>query len=433
MKQILTAIFVAILTSLYFFPFNTVWLPSVNTKMALAALSLIFIIVNGAKRRNAEVSSSMILLSVCALAVTIMGLVAVIYNNTHDYAYAGYFVSMWVWLGGAYVIVKTMDWAYGRVTFRMVGNFLIVICVAQCLLAQIINNVSFVAELVDGFMVSTGFMGKVENRLYGIGCALDVAGMKFSAVLVITAYLWVFPNSEEHSNRERYLYAFVFFVIAIFGPMIARTTTIGILLSIVLWILLYLFHHQERGNLIAALKTLLGVLVVLFPILIFFYDTDPIFRENIRFAFEGFFSLAEKGKWIVRSNQMMESMIVWPDNLKTWVIGDGYFENPMKDFYYNGPAYAYYKGVDTGYCRFIFYFGILGLLMLSSVFVAAAIICSKNHPRFAIVFWLILLLNFICWVKVSSDIFPVFAIFLWLTASPVGETEVPLVHKSNEN
>ena len=71
--------------------------------------------------------------------------------------------------------------------------------------------------------------------------------------------------------------------------------------------------------------------------------------------------------------------------------------------------------------------------MLSSVFVAAAIICSKNHPRFAIVFWLILLLNFICWVKVSSDIFPVFAIFLWLTASSVGETEVPLVHKSNEN
>lgn len=124
--------------------------------------------------------------------------------------------------------------------------------------------------------------------------------------------------------------------------------------------------------------------------------------------------MAEKGKWIVRSNQMMESMIVWPDNLKTWIIGDGYFENPMNDFYYDGPLYDYYMGVDTGYCRFVFYFGILGLIALSSVFVTATIICSRNNPKFAVVFWLILLLNFICWLKVASDLFPVLQYFYGL-------------------
>lgn len=157
---------------------------------------------------------------------------------------------------------------------------------------------------------------------------------------------------------------------------------------------------------------------MLMPVVVCSYLKDTEFRENIRFAFEGFFSLAERGEWIVRSNQMMESMIVWPDNLKTWIIGDGYFENPTQDFYYIGPVYNYYMGVDTGYCRFIFYFGILGLLAFSSVFVASTIICSKNHPELAIVFWMILLLNFICWIKVSSDIFPVFAIFIVSQGKP---------------
>lgn len=385
--------------------------------MTLASLAPILIMMNGAKIRNAKVNLGMFILSICGLAVSMVGLLAIIINNTHDYAYVSYFVSMWVWIGGAYVVVKMMDFVYGQATFRIVGNFLIAICVAQCFLAQIIDHVSFVADFVDSFMVSKGFMGKAENRLYGIGCALDVAGMKFAAVLIITAYFCVFPNSDKHPNRERYLYIFVFFTISIFGTMIARTTIIGVFLSMMLWIVLYSCYRHERMNLMAASKTFLAFLAVSLPFLIFFYKTELGFRENIRFAFEGFFSLAEKGEWIVKSNRMMESMIVWPDNLKTWIIGDGYFQNPMKDYYYIGPMYDYYMGVDTGYCRFIFYFGILGLLAFSSVFVAAAIICSKNYSKFAIVFWLILLLNFICWIKVSSDIFPVFAIFLCLAAN----------------
>lgn len=418
MKHILIAIAIAILTSLYFFPFNTSLLPTVNTKMAIAALAPILIMVNGAKNRNTKISSSILALSLCGMAVSMVGLVAVIHNNTHDYAYASYFVSMWVWIGGAYVVVKAMERAYGQATYRVTGNFLIAICVVQCLLAQIISHVSSVAEFVDSFMVSTGFMGKAENRLYGIGCALDVAGMKFAAVLIVNAYFCVFPKSKDNPNRERCLYVLAFLIISLFGAMISRTATIGIFLSIALWTVFFLYRRQTRTNLKAASKTFLMFLVMLMPVVVFSYLKDTEFRENIRFAFEGFFSLAERGEWIVRSNQMMESMIVWPDNLKTWIIGDGYFENPTQDFYYIGPVYNYYMGVDTGYCRSIFYFGILGVLAFSSVFVASTIICSKNHPEFAIVFWMILLLNFICWIKVSSDIFPVFAIFLVSQGKP---------------
>ena len=414
MKQIIVAIGITILTSLYYFPFNTVWLPAVNTKMALAALAIPIFIINGARFRNSKLNVGMIALTVCGLCVSLAGLIAVVVNNTGDYTYASYFVSMWVWLGGAYTVVAAMRAAYGKVTIRMVSNFLIAVCVAQCIIAQIINANEFVANIVDSFMVSTGYMGKHESRLYGIGCALDVAGLRFCAVPLLTAYLAVIPISKDNPRLEQSIYIIAFLIISIFGSMIARTTSIGVILSIVLWILYYVFINNRKPDAGAPniFKLLSIFLIIILPIISFFYNINPAFRENLRFGFEGFFSLAEQGEWNVRSNKMLFSMVTWPEDLKTWIIGDGYFSQPQNDYYYVGPIYDYYMGTDVGYSRLIFYFGLLGLIAFASVFIASAVICSRRHPEYALVFWMIALMNFIGWIKVSTDIFLVFAILL---------------------
>ena len=112
---------------------------------------------------------------------------------------------------------------------------------------------------------------------------------------------------------------------------------------------------------------------------------------------------------------MLASQVVWPDNINTWLIGDGYFELPMNDYYYTGPAYYYYMGTDVGYCRFVFYFGILGLLAFSALFITSAFICTQNNPQYAIVYWMFALINFIVWMKVSTDLFAVFALFIFLS------------------
>ena len=86
MKHILKVIFISILTSLYIFPFNTVWLPAVNTKMVLAAVGLILFIYKGAMARNAQVSLHMFSVSIYALLVSMAGLITVTINNTYDYS-----------------------------------------------------------------------------------------------------------------------------------------------------------------------------------------------------------------------------------------------------------------------------------------------------------------------------------------------------------
>lgn len=137
--------------------------------------------------------------------------------------------------------------------------------------------------------------------------------------------------------------------------------------------------------------------------------------QNLRFGFEGFFSIAEKGYWETHSNNILKNMLVWPETIHTWIIGDGYIDNPASDPDFLGEVTGgYYRGTDIGYLRYIFYFGIIGLAALIAVFIKSTKICIDHFKGYKILFLLMLLSNLVCWLKVSSDTFSVFAPFLCL-------------------
>ena len=413
--KVLGSILITVLTSLFFFPFNTSLLPSVNTKMAVAVLGLVFFAYHIAQKRNGEANSTFVSVSASALFVSVFGLISTLANDSGDYTYASYIVTAWVWIGGAYAVIKCIDTVYGKANLRLLTNFLVAVCVVQCILSQIIDTNAAFAEWVDSFMVSTGFMGKAEGRLYGIGCALDVAGLKFCSVLVLLAYFAIHPSGKMNAYIETSLYVAAFFIIGILGSMISRTTSIGVLLVIAYWIWTILYNRHSTLHCKYFWKVIVIAFILLVPAIVYLYRVDVDFYEKLRFGFEGFFSLAEKGEWDVSSNNRLMGMWVWPDNLTTWLIGDGYFNSPNENPYYIGPFFeGYYMGTDIGYCRFIFYFGIIGLAIFCVHFINCAKQCSKNIPQCRMLFWLILLINFIGWAKVSSDIFPIYALILML-------------------
>ena len=151
-------------------------------------------------------------------------------------------------------------------------------------------------------------------------------------------------------------------------------------------------------------------------------------RENIRFAFEGFFNLVEKGSWDVHSNNILYNMYVFPETLKTWLIGDGYFENPTSDPTYVGYMWkGFYMGTDVGYLRFIFYFGLVGLFFFSVFMCLVYKTCVKKFKDYNILFLLLLILNFFIWFKVSTDIFLVFAPFLCISKEENGDYEKKII------
>ena len=400
-----------IVSSLYFFPFEFSFLPGVNTKMAMAVLGLVLFVYSCVKNRSIELSKEYICVFLLALLTSFWGIASTTYNSTSDYTYASYFVSMAVWLGGAYFVVQTISFIHGQANTELVCNYLIAVCVAQCGLALVIDQVPAVKAFVDSFLGGSGFMGKSESRLYGIGCSLDVAGTRFCAVLIMTAEM-----ISRSKGRKLVLYVFSFYFLTVVGNMIARTTTVGVALAICYLLIRTFFISPNLGS---GRKSwiIFGVCFVLTSVLIFIlYDFSPVFKAYFRFAFEGFFSLAETGQWEVSSNDILKSMVVFPDNARTWLIGDGYFENPWGvDLNYIGPEYyGFYMQTDIGYLRFLFYFGICGLLTFIAYFIFVSRLCVRRLSDYKLLFVFIVVLNFILWFKVSTDIFLVFALFMCL-------------------
>ena len=431
MYKYLVHIISVILTSFYFFPIETVFLPGMNTKMALAGIGLLILGKRLAQRRDAGINKNFFVLSLLALGISLISLLTMTINNTPDASFLTYFVSMWVWMGGAYTVVRWIDTAYGYVNVRLVCNQLIAVCVIQCLIAWTKDVYPPLQAWVDSFVGGEAFMGNTkEARLSGIGAALDVAGLRFSAVVVMIGY--ILSKAEELSHKQVVTYLISFLIIAIIGNMMSRTTTVGVGLALVYWIystnLLSLKQNIKNQKLWFWLG---GILCVIIPVFIYLYFANDTFYKNIRFGFEGFFSLWETGEWQTSSNDiLLEHMVVFPDNWVTWLIGDGYAANPMDktlsffDPYYTGPIYhGYYKGTDIGYLRYIFYFGLVGTFVFVFFMWKSAWACIHRFKNYKMMFLMILLVNYIGWFKVSTDIFLVFAIFLVLSKKDDVQTD----------
>ena len=86
MLKWLKIIFVAIAFSMYFFPFEFTFLPGVNTKMAMAGLGVVFVIVALARQRGFIVPKSIFFILVLSSLVSIVALFSITFNRTEDYS-----------------------------------------------------------------------------------------------------------------------------------------------------------------------------------------------------------------------------------------------------------------------------------------------------------------------------------------------------------
>ena len=396
----------AIITSLFFFPFEFTFLPGINTKMMLAVLGIMVFVWNSIRsKKGFVVTSELFAASIIACVFSLICFYSVNYNNTNDLAYATYVVSMWVWLVAAYAVCAIIVQVHGYISVKLVINYLTGVCVAQCIIALLIDNIVFVQLAVDNLVITNTEAMEKLNRLYGIGAALDVAGTRFSAVLIMMALLLSHDNEIRSNKIQSAIYIFFFIVIAVVGSMIARTTNIGIIMA--LGYIFYISGLWKNRIKITTLKqwgVLVSVSLVLISICVYLYNNVAAAHKLLLFAFEGPINWIETGEWRTDSTDVLRNMWVLPESIKTWIIGDGYFMSPTKP--------GFYMGTDIGYLRFIFYCGLAGLLVFSLFFIYLSVACYRRFPQERNLFFMLFVLVFVIWMKVSTDIFLVYAIFM---------------------
>lgn len=405
--QILATVLVV---DFYYYFFHIKGMPDgINTKLMLAVAGLVVLPFVFARRNRPKADNGLIRLTAWALGVSLTSYAAITVNGTSDFTYVTYVVSMYVWLVAAYTVIETIKASHGKCTFPILCNYLVILSVFHCIFALLIDQYAFFANLADAIEGSHAWMKSIK-RLYSVGAALDTAGVHFSLVLVLLAYRLI--NMQEKEGWLIPFYIVAFIIIAVVGSMIARTTYVGVIIGLAFMAYRSIPDFKTYKRLWRWVAVMVACAI---PIVTFLYNTNASIHYNIRFGFEGFFNLVENGKWEIGSNKQLRNMIVFPETMKTWIIGDGYMVNPESDPYYTGEiTVGYYKNTDIGYLRFIFYSGIIGLLTISAFIICAARNCMHRIPKYSVLFLMVLMVHFCVWLKVSTDSFLIFALLMFL-------------------
>lgn len=417
MKRLIAIFLTACLVSCYIFPFLFTFFPAQNTKNMLGVLGVVLYVLDSLRdRKMISAHRGMIWVFIAALAVSLVSYFAMVFNNTMDDTYVSYIFTLVIWLSAAYVCIRAIKAVHGYASASLIIQYISFVAVLQCVFALLLDSVPAFENFVTSWCVDARYASSKGGRLYGIGCMLDVAGVRFSGILVMLAY-WCYEAARDKERKKLRWGLICYCFIVVVGNMIARTTTVGAVVGIGIWLLLTFVSLLGLKSGIAPLwRSFVLVVTVVAAVFTFLYQTDAKTHENLRFGFEGFFSLAEKGHWETNSNNELKEMVVWPDNTSTWIFGDGYMADPTAIEPYLqslGIAGDYvYMGTDIGYCRFIFYFGIIGLAIFIIYFAVVAGACSARAPSKKVAFFFLFVINLIVWAKVTTDAFAVMAIFL---------------------
>ena len=404
MINLLKAIFVGIVFSMYYFPFELVALPGLNTKMVLAVFGAVCFVWNRIKNgRKLTMDSGFVWIYCWALLFSLFSFASVAYNTTDDYAYATYIVSMIVWLSGAYAIVSLIRAVHGSAGMRLIFHYMVWVCAVQSVLGIMIDNIPSLQMFVDSVVSQNVEYLHKTHRLYGIGAYFDTAGIRFSCALLGLGWLL----THGVSSMWRKWYWLLFAVIVILGSVMSRTTVVGLGLSLV-YMLIQRFRDSDTA-LVDDMKKVMPVVVslaVLAIVVYSAYSAMPGFRRYFEYGFEGFINFFETGDWSTSSTDRLQSMVVFPDNAKTWLIGDGWFDDPL--------GRGFYMFTDVGYLRLIFYCGLMGLSMFIIFFMTCTWTLMKRYRSDRMLFVLMFILVLAVWVKISTDIFLVYALLLLL-------------------
>lgn len=353
-------------------------------------------------------------------AVTILGVfglllvpsaLTMIVNRTVDLWFVQYAAQQVLHLFAAYLLVL--------LSVRLIHNFGIGKLFAMLVYAVALNNlfalVMFFVPPLQDFMIAVQnydelAQTKLEEyldmafRFYGWGIqTFFMGGLLSGYALILLAYLL---RKEQRGWRGFWL-VLLFLFITITGLFIARTTLVGALIGGV-----YLFW-PERLNPVVSLAALrrnvifvsviVGALVLGIALLNYVFP-DAWNSDVIRYALELYINLDQGDELATQSTDHLLTMYLWPDNWRTWLVGDGIFNVPD----------GFYMDTDVGYLRMIYYFGLVGMVTFFVIqfFLAWRIhwLYRDRHVAFLLLVSLgyVLLLNLKALADVNVFLFLVF-------------------------
>ena len=404
--QIFMVLLTGLIMSFYFHPTELRVLPGYNTKIMLAVFGVAMLIYNIIRTKDYSLSKGLLYSFMIAGAFSFVNYISLIINESDDYSYANYPISALTWIMGAYGAISFIRWTHSKVTVELVVRYLAGGAAFHCILSQLIDRDDSIRNFVTSIFYIADSMEEMQ-RLYSFGVGLDPSGVRFAVILVLIAGILTLSKVVKKSTGLMIFYFLCFVIISVLGNIISRTTTVGMGLGLFVFAASTgLYKFVIKVSRIKIMRVFGLMLAVGIPIVIYYYNVNSSFHNQIEYGFEGFFSLFESGEFQTSSTDELSTMWVWPQDTQTWLIGSGLFLSNSSDFTYFS---------DIGYCRFIFYSGLIGITVFGLYFIYNAIYFSIRYPRYRYIFLLMIVVTFVVWTKVATDIFQLYALFYAFT------------------
>ncbi|MBR5703205.1 MAG: hypothetical protein IKX45_03030 [Bacteroidales bacterium] len=415
LKKVFIGLVLMLAVSFYFFPFSFPFLPeALNTKIFMAVFGVFAFTYDSIKRHGMYFSEPTLFSGLLAAIFSVWCLFCITIANTFTTVYADYLVSYLTWMFGAYGVYAALKTGYEKVDLEILIRYLAVVGVFQCVIAVLIDNVGFVERMVDYVMYQAGGdYYKAHNRMYGLGAALDPAGVRFSVILIMIAHQFSTNPNVRNSSLYQATDLIAFAIITIIGAVISRTTVVGAGLGL-FYIIITLIRMRRGGfittRMVQAFFWFFIVMAGIIGAAIYFYRVSNTFQGYLRFGFEAFFNWVETGEFTTSSTEILETMWVWPTDTRTWIIGRGVFG-------------VFDTGSDIGYCNFIALCGLTGMVIFSVFFLYCHIVQNRKFRMFGLTSILLIAITFIVWMKVATDIFFIDALLFCIVGDYDSEIE----------
>lgn len=219
-------------------------------------------------------------------------------------------------------------------------------------------------ELLDTFLVFDFRTDVVTDifdipRFFGIGNAYFFGVLAPCCVAIMPA---VYLMNETESLLKKVLLIVMWIVISIVSFFVARWTVMVVAVSVGLF-----FVYQGGKNLFRTLG-LLAILAVGIWVA-YIVTMDNIDPELQKWAFSSFMNDSAQGDH--SADVVKDWWLNTRFEFKTFLIGDAKYTDPKT---------IYYKQVDVGYFREIFYGGIIGLFIILYLHIRILKMTYRYHP-----------------------------------------------------
>lgn len=398
------------------YPVRFAFFPFVSTRVTIGAMGILLFLINSLSYNSKKIlaiKKEWLSVAISLMTILLIAIFVDLLNGTKETYFIKFPLSMIAIFGASYAVAKGVKSVYHQITFDIIARYIVLSVVLQMIIAVFMFISPIIKESLINLLavnyqkqVGIDIIG-LRNRIIGFGSQFFAAGVVNCFTLILLTILIKYKSSRN--EKTTYL-KLGFVLLSIVGTVLSRTTLVGILMSVAI------FMFKSKIFIIKSSTIKLFIVFAALVVLFVCFMPNSIFEKiktASRFGFEMFYNYFEKGELSTKStNQLFEMYKVHPNSIKTWIIGDGYYKNPLD-------ATLYYLNTDVGYLRLLFYFGIIGTLAYFAYEITLVKLANKiNGNTFPLFFFAIAVLILILNLKGMTEMTSLVSLFLFCEPNP---------------